>query len=91
MTTTKKNVHAQAATCNEDKMSIRERSVTNPTRLTQAIANVLLELILDTKFQDRAWPIDAGALTFQDVQDICDRFQLPLAEVLEGVTREVQS
>lgn len=52
-------------------------------RLNQTIVNVLFELIIDTKFSDREGSILASTLTLSDVEQICQRFEIPLAEVLE--------
>lgn len=63
--------------------SAKSSTTTQPTALNQTIVNTLFELIIDTKFRDRDATIIADRLTLEDVEQICQRFEIPLAEVLE--------
>ena len=91
MTTTKKNTPV-AGQGNEGNEQITEyNSASHSNSLSQKMANIILAMILDTHFSDRSDVIDVKELTVADVEEICHRFRLPLADVLELVRYEVEA
>lgn len=74
---------ASATNTDEGEEQISNTNSANQPTLTQVLVNTLFEMIIDTKFDDRDGYITAADLNLNDVEQICHRFDIPLAEVLE--------